>query len=104
MNGETLWEKTITELASLAEEIHTKKGLWFKASFYDGKLYVDKAIENEPSSVLSKRRVISKRDYLFVYSFYDRWVSGEAGIRQKVVTRSRNSAYIFALIKRFKAE
>ncbi len=101
MNGETLWNRITSCLSSSGEEIKTTTGLWFTASFRDGKLYIDRAIYNSPSSELSMKRTISKKDFQFVHSYYDRWVNGETGIRHEASRKSRNTAYIFALIDRF---
>lgn len=101
MNGEALWSCITSCLSSSGEKIQTTTGLWFTASSRDGKLYVDRAIYNSPSSELSMKRPISKKDFLFVHSYYDRWVSGETGIRHEVSRNSRNTAYIFALISKF---
>lgn len=101
MNGETLWNTFITTLSSLGEEIQTKTGLWFRASFCDGRLYIDNATDNKPSCKLSMQRVILKKDFLFINSLYDRWASGETGISQVASRKSQNTAYIFALINKF---
>jgi len=101
MNGEVLWNTVISGLSSSREEIQTTTGLWLRASSHDGRLYIDKAIDNMPSSKLSMQRAISKKDFLFVYSYYERWISGEKGVRHEVSRKSRNTAYIFALINRF---
>ncbi|WP_156920650.1 hypothetical protein [Thermicanus aegyptius] len=99
MNGEALWNYVISGLSSSEEEIQT--GLWFTASSRDGRLYVDRAIYNSPSSDLSMKRIISKKDFLFVHSYYDRLVNGETGVRREVSRKSRNSAYIFALVENY---
>lgn len=101
MNGEALWNTVIAGLSSSGEEIQTTTGLWFRASSHDGRLYIDKATDNTPSSELSIQRAISKKGFLFVYSYYERWISGEKGVRHEVSRKSRNTAYIFALIDRF---
>ena len=101
MTGEAQWNIIITELSSSGEELQTTTGLWFRASSHDGRLYVDRATDNTPSSELSMQRVISKIDFLFVHSYYDRWIDGEKGVRHEVSRKSRNTAYIFALIDRF---
>lgn len=101
MGGEALWNRIIEVLPVAGEEIQTTTGLWFKASSNEGRLYVDRAVEHEPSSELSMQRSISKKDFLFVYYYYDRWVSGEAGVRHEVSKKSRNTAYIFALLDKY---
>lgn len=101
MSGEALWNIIISGLSSLGVELQTTTGLWFRTSSHDGILYVDRATDNMPSSELSMQRSILKKDFLFVYSYYDRWVNGELGVRHEVSRKSRNTAYIFALIDRF---
>lgn len=101
MNAESLWNIVVSGLSSSGEELHTTTGLWFRASSHDGRLYVNRATDNTPSSELSMQRSISKKDFLFVHSYYDRWVNGELGVRHEVSRKSRNTAYIFALIDKF---
>lgn len=101
MNGETLWNQIVEVLPVSGEEIQTTTGLWFNASSYDGRLYVDKAVNHTPSSELSMQRPISKKDFLLVFSYYERWVNGEVGVRHEVSRKSRNTAYIFALIDKY---
>jgi len=102
MSGEALWNRIIEVLPVSGEEIQTTTGLWFKASSSDGRLYIDKAADHTPCSELSMQRYISKKDFLLVYSYYDRWVNGEVGLRHEVSRKSRNTAYIFALIDKFR--
>lgn len=101
MSGEALWGRFITGLSTEGEELQTTTGLWFRASALGERLYIDSATEHTPSCNLSKQRSISKKDFLFVYSYYDRWVNGAMGVRHEVSRKSRNTAYIFALISRF---
>lgn len=104
MSGAALWSNVVSGLSAGGEEIQTTTGLWFMASSQRGKLYIDSATENTPSCNLSMQRPISKKDFLFVHSYYDRWVHGETGVRHEVSRKSRNTAYIFALIRRFLIE
>ena len=68
MVGEVLWNRIISELTQ-SEEIQTTTGLWFRASSDNGKLCVDRATENAPSSELSIQRPISKKDfYLYIHT------------------------------------
>lgn len=96
-----MWSRIIGEIPASGEEIQTTTGLWFKASSIDGRLYVDKAVDQAPSSELSMQRPISKNDFLLVHSYYDRWVNGEVRVRHEVSRKSRNTAYIFALIDKY---
>ncbi|KMT22308.1 hypothetical protein [Clostridium cylindrosporum] len=102
MNGEVLWNSIISKLSSSGDELQTKTGLWFKVQFKRDKLYVEGATNHTPSSKLSMKRSISKKDFLFVCLYYNRWVDNEIGIRNEVTRKSRNTAYIFALIEKFK--
>ena len=101
MSFEALWSKVVSGLSVEGEELQTTTGLWFKASGKGERLYIDSATEHAPSCNLSMQRSISKKDFLYVHSYYDRWVNGEIGIRHEVSRKSRNTAYIFALISRF---
>ena len=101
MNGEILWNSIISGLSSPGDELQTTPGLWFRASSDNSKLYVDRADRNRPSSKLSMQRPISKDDFLFAYSYYARWANGETGVRHEASKKSRNTAYIFALIDHF---
>ncbi len=47
------------------------------------------------------KRAISKKDFSFVHSYYDRLINGETGVRCEVSMKSRNTAYIFDLIDKF---
>ncbi|PYG84917.1 hypothetical protein LY28_03451 [Ruminiclostridium sufflavum DSM 19573] len=102
MNGEALWDSIISDISCSDVELQTTTGLWFRAFYERDKLYVGMAMKHTPSSNLSKQRQISKRDFLFVYSYYDRWTNGENGVRHEVSRKSRNTAYVFALIEKFK--
>lgn len=101
MNSEVLWNIVITGLSSSGEELQTTTGLWFRALSNNGRLYVSRATDNTPPCELSMQRAISKKDFSFVHSYYDRWISGETGVRHEVSSKSRNTAYIFALIDKF---
>ena len=101
MNEDIRWDTVITGLSSSGMEIRTKLGRWFLASYRDGGLYVDKATDHISSCGLSMPRNITKKDFLFVASYYSRWINEEKGIRQEVSKKSENTSYIFALIDRF---
>ena len=101
MSGEAIWNRIIEVIPVSGEEIQTTTGLWFKASSIDGRLYVDKAADHTPSSELSMQRSISKKDFLLVYSYYDRWVNREEGVRHEVSRKSRKTAYIFTLVEKY---
>lgn len=103
MDATVLWE-TIKSKARFAEfEISTvpqvkRIPLWFSVRVEGDSLIIKKAKVNAPSVKLTAERKISFKDFEFVYSYYDRWIKGETGIRHEVSRKSRNTAYIFALI------
>ena len=80
---------------------NTKKPLWYKVYADDGIIYVDKATRHQPSSNISNPRRISRKDFSFVHSYYNRWAEEEIGIRHEVSRSSRNTTYIFGLINKF---
>ena len=98
MSCEEKWSNLIIKLEPDHIEVKTGTGLWVRAYIDSDKVYVDKAVVNLPSSRINNRRKISKNDFMLVCSYYDRWVSGNVGIRHEVSRLSRNTAYIFALI------
>ncbi|XAM38301.1 hypothetical protein TPHSE_25850 [Terrisporobacter petrolearius] len=101
MNGEILWDLIISRLTSKEEELQTTTGLWFKSYLKDDRLFVGCAKNHSPKSKITKPRPITKKDFLFVHSYYDRWIDGETGVRHEVSRKSRNTAYIFSLIDCF---
>jgi hypothetical protein len=102
INCEQLWDTIISKLSSTNEELQTTTGLWFKAYVKNGRLFVDGASDHSPSSRITKTRSITKNDFLMVQSYYDRWFNGETGIRHEICRKSKNTAYIFALIDCYK--
>ena len=102
MDGEALWEKILKELSGGGTEVQTKRGLWFRASTRDQRVRVDNAAGRLPSTRMTQPRTILKKDFLEVFPYYPRWLANEKGIAQIVNENSHNSAYILALIKRFR--
>jgi hypothetical protein len=103
MNAQIIWDK-IQEKARLSEfEIQTvpqvrREPLWFQVSTQGNNLIIRKAKDNRPSVNLSFDRKINYKDFEFVCGYYERWQKGETGVRHEVSRKSRNTAYIFALI------
>jgi hypothetical protein len=79
----------------------TKRGQWFAASSDGVNVYVNLAINHSPSSDLAIERTMTKQDFFLVLSYYDRWISGEKGVRSEVRNKSNNTSYIFSLIEYF---
>lgn len=106
MDGNILWEVILKALKGSSIEIQTvpsnqRQHLWFCTYLDKDRVYVRNAQNNRPSTKMNLPRIISKVDFLTVYSYYHRWVNGETNLRQEVRLLSRNTAYIFALISHF---
>lgn len=107
MSAGKVWGNIISNLSEGPVEASTipsnnRKPLWLTAYIENGILFVDNAVIHRPSTKMSRRRRISKKDFDTVYSYYHRWANGERHLRQEVRTLSRNTAYIFGLISKFK--
>lgn len=98
MNGDELWEAIFERLSDNEKQLQTKYGLWFKAFVKKDKLYIDGSAEYTPGCDIKRSRPISQKEFMQVYSCYDRWANGTAGIRQIISQKSISAAYIFALI------
>lgn len=98
MNGDELWEAIFERLSDNEEQLRTKYGLWFKAFVKKGKLYIDGSAEYTPGCDIKRPRPITQKEFMQVYSCYDRWINGITGIRQIISQKSISAAYIFALI------
>ncbi|TGE37208.1 hypothetical protein E4K67_15165 [Desulfosporosinus fructosivorans] len=105
MNVESVWGKIVAGLSSPFEiatvPSNNKIRLWFSVYTDKDNIYVDNAKTHCPSTKMSQPRKITKKDFSTVYSYYQRWTSGERYLRQEVRLLSRNTAYIFALISHF---
>jgi len=106
VKAENTWSKIIAQLKEASMEIATvpsnnREPLWFHVCVENGNLYAENSISHKPSTKMSQRRKISKKDFETVFSYYHRWANGERYLRQEVRTLSRNTAYIFALIAHF---
>lgn len=104
MNASTLWNKLLAQAKQSNFEIQTVPQnksipLWFQVGVQGDSLIIRNANTHTPSVKLSNERKISFKDFEFVCSYYDRWLKGETGIRHEVSRKSRNTAYIFGLIK-----
>lgn len=101
LKSDDIWKRIIMQTSNGGDELQTKTGLWFRATSGENTVYVSSAKNHTPSSKISAIRPISKYEFLRVYDYYDRWISGEHGVRQEARNISKNTAYIFALIKKY---
>lgn len=103
MKAAILWDK-LSEKARLSEfEIHTVPQnkcipLWFVVDATDRHLVIKKAKLHTPSIKISMDRIITFKDFEFVYQYYDRWSMEDTTSRQEATKKSQNTSYIFALI------
>lgn len=103
MNAAVLWEKLRERALQSEFEIHTvpqnkSVPLWFLVGLREKNLIIKKAKIHTPSVNISMDRMITFKDFEFVYRYYDRWQKGETNIRQEAAKKSQNTAYIFGLI------
>lgn len=106
MSADQVWSEIMTSLNGKSIELSTipsnnKEPLWLTAFIENEDLFVNNAVNHKPSTKMSVKRKISKKDFDTVYSYYHRWANGERYLRQEVRILSRNTAYIFALISKF---
>ncbi|UJL46283.1 hypothetical protein KFZ58_18340 [Virgibacillus sp. NKC19-16] len=104
MNALEVWNKI--QKRDYEFEIHTvprnhQEPLWFAVIPADDTLIIKPTTFKKPSVNISKNRKISFKEFERVHVFYDRWSSGEPGVRKEASYVSKNTAYIFALIERF---
>ena len=78
------WEEILKSYTTNPRDVHTqpltkRTALWFYVYVEDGKLYVDCAKNNEPSSNLSKRRMLASEveKCAIMYDIYQRRKRGE---------------------------
>jgi hypothetical protein len=103
MQASQLWDIILRKAKGSEFEIHNVPQnktlpLCFVVGAQGDQLIINNAKSKTPSVKLSNKRKISFKDFEFVHSFYHRWLKGDSGVRHEVSRKSRNTAYIFALI------
>lgn len=106
MIDKELWLKIINSLLRTPSDFRTvpkikREPLYFYADTDGVCIYIDNAHNGRPTCRISTKRKIRYNDFETVYSYYYRWAADEVGVRGVVRQKSRNTAYIFALIKHF---
>lgn len=104
MESSEAWRYIVNELIKQPREFNTvprinRRSLWFTARIVNDRVEVYNSSDNQPSCNMTEPREIAYKDFAKVFSYYSRWDSGEPGVRDEVRRVSRNTAYIFALIK-----
>ncbi len=104
MEAELQWKKLVDKARISEFEIHTVPQnksipLWFQVDVTDKHLVIKKAKLHTPSVRISMDRIITYKDFEFVYRHYDRWLKGDTSSKQEAAKKSQNTAYIFALIQ-----
>jgi hypothetical protein len=103
MKAVVLWEKLRERALQSEFKIHTvpqnkSVPLWFLVGVREKNLIIKKAKNHTPSVSISMDRMITFKDFEYVYRYYDRWQKGEKRSRQEAAKKSQNTAYIFGLI------
>lgn len=103
MDFEKMWDSILEKAAFESFAVSTvpqnnRTPLWFNVSKNELQLIVDNCLNRKPSVKLSGSRRITKKDFLNVAEYYQRWSNGDTYLRQEVRGQSRNTAYIFGLI------
>lgn len=99
------WNKIINRLQGNIIELPTvpitnRVPVWFSATT-DGKtIFINEAIDHNPSSKLSMQRKLNYRTFQKVYPLYLRRERGEA-VSSEVTAITVNQVYYFSLIKHF---
>ncbi|MGF6952301.1 hypothetical protein QF028_004806 [Neobacillus sp. B4I6] len=92
MDAAILWDK-LRAKASLSEfEIPTVPQnrsipLWFLVGVSDKHLVIKKAKYHTPSVKISMDRIITFKDFEFVYRCYERWLKGDTSSRQEATKK-----------------
>jgi hypothetical protein len=103
--AELLWNTIIKELSQNTVEVKTYqlkgiKGFWFSVKFDGSDIVIDNAIYNSPSTRLQSKRKLKEPEFIKMYPYYEKWLD-ESISRTKLRDESKNTSYIFGLIKRF---
>lgn len=103
MDVEKAWNTIIENLRGKAIELHTvpktkKIPLWFTASTDGNIVFIDKAVDNKPSSNLSMKRRLTYKTFEKVYPLYLRRAKGEH-VSSEVAHITVDQVYFFSLIE-----
>ena len=98
-----MWENILRSYTDNPRDVKSvpltnKKALWFYVYVENGKLYVDCAKENQPSSKLTKRRMLSssRETCDIMYDIYKRRKSGQA-VSKEATGITVNSIYWYGI-------
>lgn len=96
------WKIIMNKLSDKQKEFHTvpktnKKPVWFSAKSDGEVIYIDKAIINTPSSIISTIRKLNYNNLKDVYHLYIKREKGEK-VSKEVTNTTRNQVYYFSLI------
>lgn len=98
-----MWENILRSYTDNPRDVKSvpltnKKALWFHVYVENGKLYVDCAKENQPSSNLTKRRMLSSSSEKcdIMYDIYKRRKSGQA-VSKEATGITVNSIYWYGI-------
>ena len=98
------WRETLESYTANPRDVRTqpltkRTALWFHVYVEDGKLYVDRAKSNEPSSNLSKRRMLASgfEKFEIMLDIYLRRKHGEE-VSQEATAITVNQVYWYGIL------
>ncbi len=97
------WKSIIGKLDDTPREFHTvpkvqKQPVWFSATTNGEIIFIDGAVNNQPSSNLSATRRLDYKNFEKVYPIYLRRENGEP-VSSEAVRITANSVYYYSLIR-----
>jgi hypothetical protein len=103
MSCERVWNTIINKLTEGSIELPTtpktqKTPVWFSASTDGHSIFINRAINNKPSSQLSMERKLTYNTFQKVYPLYLRREQGEP-VSREVTALTVDQVYYFSLIK-----
>jgi hypothetical protein len=103
MNSSQAWNIIINKLSGNRLEFPTvpkvrRDPVWFSATTDRDFIYINRAIDNVPSSELTHQRKLKYSTFLKVYPLFLRREKGES-VSKEVTSVTVNQVYYFSLIK-----
>jgi hypothetical protein len=99
------WNAIVSRLSGNRVDLPTvqktnKTPVWFSATTNGDAIFINKAIDHQPSSKLSMQRILKYSTFEKVYPLYLRRENGES-VSSEVTAITVNQVYFFSLIKHF---
>lgn len=99
-----IWSKIKSNIGENGKEIKTfsitnRKPKYFLVKVVNDSLIVSRSFKNEESCNINTSRTITYKQFEEIYKFYDLYIRGEKGIREKMRNLNNNTTYIISIIK-----